>query len=88
MALQDVGSFIMCTGFCIGMVSMAFSGYIDVMVCTGAAIGVARIQASHDIWEGRLVIDAFCICSEHFEVISAVLFAYKAAIHDGWFSNG
>ena len=88
MALQAIGSFSMCTGFCIGMVSMVFSGHISVMVFAGAAISVVRIQTSGAIWVGKLVTDAFCICSEHFEVISAVLFAYKAAIQDGGFANG
>ena len=60
----------MCIGFCIGMVSMAFSGHINVMVFAGAAIGVVRIQTSGAIWVGKLVIDAFHIYSEHFEVIS------------------
>ena len=54
---------------------MAFSGHINVMVFAGAAIGVVRIQTSGAIWVGRLVTDGFCICSEHFEVISTVLFA-------------
>ena len=67
---------------------MAFSGHISVMVFTEAAIGVVRIQTSGAIWVGKLVIDAFHICSEHFEVISAVLFAYKAAIQDGGFAKG
>ena len=70
------------------MVSMAFSGHISVMVFAGASIGVVRIQTSGVIWVGKLVIDAFHICSEHFEVISAVLFAYKAAIQYGEFANG
>ena len=88
MALQAVGSFCLCIGFCTGMVSMAFSGHINIMVFTGAAIGVVRIQTSGAIWVGKLVIDAFYIHSEHFEVISTVLFAYKAAIQDGGFTNG
>ena len=70
------------------MVSMAFSGHINVMVFTGAASGVVRIQTSGAIWVGKFVFDAFYICSEHFEVISAVFFAYKAAIQDGGFANG
>ena len=65
----------MCTGFCIMMVSMAFSGHINVMVFTGAASGVVRIQTSGAIWVGKFTPDAFCICYEHFEVISTVLFA-------------
>ena len=70
------------------MVSMAFSGHINVMVFTGAASGVVRIQTSGAIWVGKFVVDAFSICTEHFEVISTVLFAYRAAIQDGWFANG
>ena len=64
-----------------------FSEHINVMVFTGAAIGVVRIQTSGTIWVGRLVTDALHICNEHFEVISAVLFAYKAAIQDGRLAN-
>ena len=67
---------------------MAFSGHINVMVFTGAASGVVRNQTSDAIWVGIFVVDAFCICSEHFEVISVVLFVYKAAIQDGGFANG
>ena len=88
MALQAIGSFSMCTGFCIMMVSMAFSGHINIMVFTGAARGVVRIQTSGTIWVSKFVFDAFCICSEHFQVISAVLFACKGAIQDGGFANG
>ena len=78
----------MCTVFCIMMVSMAFLGHINVMVFAGAACGVVRIQKSGTIWVGKLVSDAFHICSEHFEVISTVLFAYRAAIQDGGFAKG
>ena len=87
-ALQAAGSFSMCTGFCIMMVSMAFSGHINVMVFAGATTGVVRIQTSGAIWVGKFVVDAFLICSEHLEVISAMLLAYKAAIQDGGFANG
>ena len=76
----------MCTGFCIMMVSMAFSGHINDMV--SAVSGVVRIQTSGAIWVGNFVSDAFCICSEHYEVISTVLFAYRAAIQDGGFASG
>ena len=86
-ALQAVGSFCMGTVFCIMMVSMAFSGHINVMVFAGAASGVVRIQTSGAIWVGKFVFDAFCICSEQFEVISAMLFAYQAATQDGGFAN-
>ena len=78
----------MCTGFCIMMVSMAFSGHINVMVLAGAASGVVTIQTSGAIWIGRFIPDAFCICSEHFDVISTALFAYRAAIQDGWIARG
>ena len=52
------------------------------------ASGVVRIQTSDAIWVSKFVFDVFHICSEHFEVISTVLFAYKAAIQDGGFANG
>ena len=78
----------MCTGFCIMMVSMAFSGHINVMVFTGAVSGVVRIQTSGPIWVGKFIPDAFCICNEHFKVISTVLFVYRAAIQDGGFAKG
>ena len=58
------------------------------MVFTGAVGGVVRIQTSGAIWVGKLVSDAFCICSEHFDEISAVLFAYRAAIQDGGCVSG
>ena len=78
----------MCIGFCIGMVSIVFSGHSNFMVFTGAAIGVVRIQTSGAIGVGTLVTEALHICNEHFEVISTMLFAYKAAIQDGGFANG
>ena len=70
------------------IVSMVFSENIYVMVFAGAANGVVRIQMSGVIWVGKFTPDAFCICIEHFEVISAVLFAYRAAIQDGGFAKG
>ena len=78
----------MCTGFCIMIVSMAFSGHINVMVFAGAASGVVRIQTSGATWVGRFIPDAFHICNEHLEVISTVLLAYRAAIQDGGFAKG
>ena len=66
---------------------MVFSGHINVMVIAGAATGVVRIQMSGVIWVGRLVAEVLHICNEHFEVISTVLFAYKAAIQDAGFAN-
>ena len=70
------------------MVSMAFSGHISIMVFAGAASGVVRIQTSGDIWVGKFTSDAFHICNEHCEVISAVLLAYRAVIQDGGFAKG
>ena len=67
---------------------MGFSGHINVMVFAGAASGVVRIQTSGATWVGRFISDAFCICNEHFEVISAVFLAYRAAIQDGGFARG
>ena len=78
----------MCIGFCIMMVSMAFSGHINVMVFAAAASGVVRIQTSGAIWVGKFTPDAFCICNKHFEVISTVLFIYRAVIQDGGFAKG
>ena len=78
----------MYTGFCIMMASMAFSGHINVMVFAGAESGVIRIQTYGAIWVGKFVYDAFHICCEHFEVISTVFFAYRAAIQDGGFASG
>ena len=58
------------------------------MVFAGAASDVVRIQTSGAIWVGKFLSDAFHIHSQHFEVISTVLFAYEAAIQDGGFTNG
>ena len=58
------------------------------MVFAGTVTDVVRIQTSGTIWVGRVVAEALHICNEHFEVISTVLFAYKAAIQDGGFANG
>ena len=66
---------------------MAFSGHINVMVFAGAASGVVRIQISGATWVGRFTPDAFCISNEHFKEISAVLLAYRAAIHIGGFAK-
>ena len=58
------------------------------MVFTGVASQVARIQTSGAIWVGKFIPDVFHICSEHFEVIPIVLFAYRAAIQDSGFARG
>ena len=78
----------MCNGFCIKMVAMGFSEHINVMVFTGAVMGVVRIQTSGVIWVGRVVAQALHTSNEHFAVISTLLFAYKAAMQDGGFANG
>ena len=57
------------------------------MVFAGTVTGVVRNQASGAIWVSRVVAEAFHICIEHFEVMSTMLFAYKAAIQDGGFDN-
>ena len=86
--LQAIGSLSICIGLCIMMVSMAFLGHINVMMFTGVASGVVRIQTSGAIWVGKFIPDAFHICSEYFEVISAVLLAYRAVIQDSGFARG
>ena len=73
----------MCTSFCRAIVSIVFSGQINVIVLAGAAGGVAMIQTSGAILVGKLVSEAFLSCKEHFKLISVVLFTYKAAKHDG-----
>ena len=70
------------------MVFMAFSGHISIMVLAGVESRVMRIQTSGDIWVGKFTFDAFHICNEHCEVISAVLLAYRAATHDGGIAKG
>ena len=88
MALQVIGSFSICTGFCIIMVSMAFSGHISIMVLAEVESGVVRIHTSGDILVGKFTFDVFHICNEHCEVISTVLPAYRAATQDGGFAKG
>ena len=70
------------------MVSVAFSGHINMMVLVGAKSGVMRIQTSGDIWVGKFTSDVFLICNEHYEVISAVLLAYRVVTQDGGFAKG
>ena len=55
-------------GFHIGIVSMGFSGHINVMVFNGAVTGVVRIQTSGAIWVSRLVAEALHICNELLKV--------------------
>ena len=70
------------------MVSMTFSGHISVKALAGVASGVMMIQTSGDILVGKFTSNAFHICNEHCEVISAVLIAYRAATQDGGFAKG
>ena len=58
------------------------------MALAGVESGVVKIQTSGDIWVGKFTSDSFCICSEHCEVISAVLLAYRAVTQDGGFAKG
>ena len=88
MALQAVGSLGICTGFLMVMVSVVFSGHISMMVLADVKSGVVRIQTSGDICVSKFTSDVFLICYEPFEVISAVLLAYRAVTHDGGFARG
>ena len=88
MALQAIGNLRMCTGFLTVMVSVAFSGHINVMVLAGAESGVMRIQTSGDICVGSFIPKIFLICNKHCVVISAMLLAYRAETHDGGFAKG
>ena len=88
MALQAIGILRMCTGFLVVMVSVAFSGLINVMVLAGAENGVVRIQTSGDIFVGKFTSKFFLICNEHCAVIPAGLLAYRAETHDGGFAKG
>ena len=83
-----MGSFSMCTGFHVMIISTSLSGHISFMVLARVEGGVMMIQASGDIWVGKLISDAFCICNEHCEVMSAVLLAYRAVAQDGGFDKG
>ena len=76
-ALQAVGILRMCTGFLTVMVSIAFSGHINMIVLAGAKSAVVRTQTSGDICVGRFTSEVFLICNEHCEVISAGLLVYR-----------
>ena len=78
-----MGSFSMCIGCQISIVSMGFSGHINVTVLIGAVAGVVSIQTSGVIWAGRLVVVVLHICKEHLEDMPVLLFAYRAAMHVG-----
>ena len=78
-----MGSFSMCIGSQIGIVSMGFSGHIKVMVVTGAIASVVSIQTSGVIWVGKLVVVVLHIYKEHLEVMPVLLFAYRAPMHVG-----
>ena len=55
------------------------------MVLAGVEGGIVMIQTSGDIWAGKFISDAFCICNEYCEVMSAVLLAYRVVAQDGGF---
>ena len=78
----------MCTGFLTVMVSVAFSGHINVMVLAGAESGVMRIQTSGNICVVRLTSEVFLICNGHCAVISAGFPTYRAETHNGGFAKG
>ena len=58
-----MGSFSMCTGFHIIIISMSLSGHISFMVLAGVEGGVVIIQTSGDTWVGKFISDAFHICN-------------------------
>ena len=87
-ALQAVGIFKICTAFLMVMNAVAFLGHINIMVLAGVESGVVRIKTSGDVCVGRFTSEVFLICNEHYEVIHARFFAYRAQIHDGGFANG
>ena len=70
------------------MVSVALSGCMSMMVLAGVESGVMRIQTSGDICVGKFTSEVFLICNGHCEVMSAVLLAYRALVHDGGFAKG
>ena len=81
--MQAVGSFSMCIGCQIGIVSMGFPGHINVTVLVGAVASVVSIQRSGVIWSGRSVVVVLHICKEHLEAMPVLLFAYRAAMNVG-----
>ena len=66
---------------------MSLSGHFSFMVLARVEGGVVMIQTSGDIWVGEFTSDAFCICSEHCEVMSAMLLAYRMVAQDGGFDK-
>ena len=58
------------------------------MVLAGLEGGVVMIQTSGDIWVGKFISNAFCICNEHCEVMSTVRLAYRVMAQDGRFDKG
>ena len=70
------------------MVSVAFSGHINMMVLAGVESGVVRIQTSGDICVGRFTSEVFLICNKHCEVIPTGFPVYRAETHNGGFSKG
>ena len=87
-ALQAMGSFSMCIGCQMAIVSMGLSGHIRVTMLTGAVTGVVSIQTSGVIYVGRTVVVVLCNCKEHLDAMPALLLAYKAAMHVGGLASG
>ena len=67
---------------------MGFSRHINVMVFVGAVTGMVSIHTSGAIWVCRLVVVTLHTCKEHLEAISALIFAYRAAMQDGGLASG
>ena len=88
MVLQAIGILKISTGFLIGINAVTFPGHINIMVLAGVESGVVRIQTCGDICVDGFTSEVFLICNKHHEVIPAMLFAYRAEIHDGGFANG
>ena len=83
-----MGSFSICIGCWIDIVSMGFSRHIKVMVLTGAVADVVSIQTSGAIWVDKVVVVVLHICKEHLEAIPLLLFAYRAAMQVGGLASG
>ena len=75
MALQAVGSFSICIGCQMAIVSIGFSGDIRVIVLTWAVTGVVSIQTSGVICIGRAVVVVLHNCKEHLDAVLALLLA-------------
>ena len=88
MALQAVGSFSMCIGCWMAIISMGFSWYIRVIVLTWTVTGVVSIQTSGVIWVGRTVVVILHNYKEHLDAMPALLLVYMAVMHVGGLASG